>query len=136
VDAVLPEDCERARGWASLALDCELSQVERAHLNAHLADCATCATFVAGLREVTHELRAAPLPTPSRPLLPRRRSRRAPGLLAAVAVCVAAGAGGVAGELRHAPPPAAVEAHGATLTLAFRQAHYLPGARLPQRTAV
>jgi predicted anti-sigma-YlaC factor YlaD len=68
VDAVLPEDCERARARASLALDCELSQLERAHLRAHLADCASCATFVSGLREVTHELRTAPLPAPSRPL--------------------------------------------------------------------
>lgn len=132
----MPEDCERARSWASQAIDCELSQVERAHLNTHLAGCAPCSLFVVGLREVAYELRAAPLPTPSRPLLPRRRVRRAPGLLALAAVCVAAGAGGVAGELRQSPAPAAVTAHGARLTAAFRQAHYLPGARLPQRTAV
>lgn len=136
MDAVLPEDCERARGWASLALDCELSQVERAHLKTHLAGCANCSTFVAGLREVTHELRAAPLPTPSRPLLPKRRSRRVPGLLAGTAICLAAASGGLVGELRQSPPPASVTAHGSRLMLAFRQSHYLPGARLPQRTAV
>jgi predicted anti-sigma-YlaC factor YlaD len=70
VDAVLPQDCERARAHASLALDCELSELERAWLRTHLADCESCDAFVAGLREVTHELRAAPLPEPSRPLLP------------------------------------------------------------------
>jgi anti-sigma factor RsiW len=136
VDAVLPEECERARARASLALDCELSEVERAHLRVHLKRCTSCATFVAGLREVTHELRAAPLPTPSRPLLPRRRSRRVPGLLAALAVCLAAVAGGMVGELRQPTQPPGSEVHGTRLMLAFKQTHYLPGARLPQRTAV
>ena len=70
VDAVLQQDCERARAQASLALDCELSELERAWLRTHLADCESCAAFVAGLREVTLELRAAPKPKPSRPLLP------------------------------------------------------------------
>jgi predicted anti-sigma-YlaC factor YlaD len=70
VGAVLPEDCERARAHASLALDCELSELERAWLRGHLASCESCGSFVAGLREVTHELRAAPLPEPSRTLLP------------------------------------------------------------------
>ncbi len=70
VDALLPEDCERARAHASLAIDCELSELERAWLRTHLAECESCDAFVAGLREVTHELRRAPLPEPSRPLLP------------------------------------------------------------------
>ena len=70
VDAVLPEDCERARSHASLAIDCELSELERAWLRAHLDGCVGCSAFLAGLREVTHELRGAPLPEPSRPLLP------------------------------------------------------------------
>jgi anti-sigma factor RsiW len=64
MEAVLPQECERARARASLALDCELSQLERAHLRSHLDGCDSCATFVAELREVTHELRAAPLPAP------------------------------------------------------------------------
>jgi predicted anti-sigma-YlaC factor YlaD len=136
VDAVLPEDCERARAQASVALDCELSEVERAHLRAHLKGCASCASFVDGLREVTHELRAAPLPTPSRPLLPRRRSRRVPGLIAALAVCSAAVAGGLVGELRQPAQAPGGDVHGTRLMLAFTQEHYLPGAALPQRTAV
>ena len=70
VGAVLPQACERARAHASLALDCELSELERAWLRTHLAGCETCDAFVAGLREVTHELRQAELPEPSRTLLP------------------------------------------------------------------
>ena len=65
MEAILPQECERARARASQALDCELSQLERAHLRSHLDGCDSCATFVAELREVTHELRAAPLPPPS-----------------------------------------------------------------------
>jgi predicted anti-sigma-YlaC factor YlaD len=65
MEAVLPQECERARARASQALDCELSQLERAHLRSHLDGCESCAAFVAELREVTHELRAAPLPPPS-----------------------------------------------------------------------
>ena len=65
MEAVLPEECERARARASQALDCELSQLERAHLRSHLDSCDSGATFLAELREVTHELRAAALPAPS-----------------------------------------------------------------------
>ena len=65
MEAVLPQECERARARASQALDCELSQLERADLRSHLEGCDSCAMFVAELREVTHELRAAPLPPPS-----------------------------------------------------------------------
>ena len=67
MEAILPQECERARARASQALDCELSQLERAHLRSHLDGCESCATFVAELREVTHELRAAPLPSPDLP---------------------------------------------------------------------
>jgi hypothetical protein len=88
------------------------------------------------LREVTHELRAAELPPPSRPLVPRRPRRGLPGLLAALAVVAAAGGGGLAGALRRPPPAATVNAQGARLMAAFEQSHHLPGARLPQRTAV
>lgn len=126
MEAVLPQECERARAWASLALDCELSQLERAHLRTHLDGCAGCATFVAGLREVTHELRAAELPQPSRPLLPRRRLGRGPAVLALLLVVAAAGAGGLAGSLttEQSPVHAVVTSSG------------MPGARLPLRAAV
>jgi hypothetical protein len=124
VEAVLPEDCERARAWASLALDCELSQLERAHLRAHLDGCASCAVFVAGLREVTEELRAAPLPAPSRPLAPKQ-SRIGPVLLALLVVAASAALGSTAGSLRT----------GQT-AVARTVPHGLPGSRLPLRAAV
>jgi anti-sigma factor RsiW len=98
VEAVLPVACENARAQASLALDCELSQHERAQLCSHLAACGDCAAFVGGLRNLTHELRTAPLPAPSRPLLPRRTRRaRGPVLLALLTVVAAAAAGTLAG---------------------------------------
>src|SRR3954466_11257710 len=130
--AVLPAECERSREWASLAGDCELSELERAHLRMHLAECDRCADFLAGLREVTQELRAAPLPAPSRPLAPRRpRGRRVPLLLALVAIVVAAAAGGFAGSLRHSSAPARVTATGASLAALFPGvAPKAPGARL------
>jgi anti-sigma factor RsiW len=125
---VLPLACERARSWASLALDHELSELERKHLRAHLADCDDCESFLIAAREVTHELRAAPLPLPSRPLHPRaHRGLRAPLLPALLVVLAAAAGGGIAGAEKPSPPP--VAAHFVTpLTL--------PGTRLPQRTAV
>jgi hypothetical protein len=53
--------CARARFWASLRLDSELSELEGALLDAHLARCADCATFGAGADAATSALRAAPL---------------------------------------------------------------------------
>ena len=139
VDGLLAAECERARAQASLALDCELSELERAHLRSHLAGCEACAAFVAGLREVTHELRAAPLPVPSRPLVPRtHRARRLPVVVAAIAVLVAAAAaGGVAGSLRSEGAPTSVTAKGAGLARLFAaRPETLPGSRLPQQTAI
>jgi anti-sigma factor RsiW len=100
MEAVLAAECERARKWASLAVDCELSELGKTRLGAHLRACASCAEYVAGLQVVTKELRAAPLPTPSRPLVPRARRRtRLPVGLAVIAIVVAAVFGGLAGTL-------------------------------------
>ena len=38
--------CERARQWASLRLDGELSELENALLDAHLGRCQACSGFV------------------------------------------------------------------------------------------
>jgi anti-sigma factor RsiW len=129
----LPEVCERARAQTSLALDCELSELERAQLRAHLAECPDCAVFLAALRGVTHQLRAAPLPKPSRPLAPRRRSRRTALACASLAVLCAAGGGGLAGSLRssHATPTAATA--GPLPLTALVPTYGLSGARLPLR---
>ena len=110
MEAVLAAECERARKWASLAVDCELSEIGKARLRAHLRSCAACAEYAGGLRVVTQELRAAPLPTPSRPLVPRRARRgRLPVGLAVIGIVVAAMIGGLAGALH--PSSAAPRIH-------------------------
>jgi putative zinc finger protein len=127
MEAVLAAECERARALASQAVDCEVSELERRWLKAHLAECRSCESFLVALRDVTHELRAAPLPKPSRPLVPRI-GRRPPLYVAAIAVFVAALGGGVAGSLTTAPAP--LRAHVVVA------AEHLPGTRLPLRAAV
>jgi anti-sigma factor RsiW len=138
VSAFVSADCERARAGASLALDCELSELERAWVRAHVAGCPDCAAFVAGLREVTHELRAAPLPKPSRPLAPRLPRRRlVPALVVLAAVLFAAAGGGVAGSLGGSQPSPSVHVSGAKLSMLFRSTPQTrPGSRLPLRFPV
>jgi ferric-dicitrate binding protein FerR (iron transport regulator) len=136
MEAVLPAACERARAWSSLAVDCELSELERAHLRSHLAECEACTAFLVGAREIAQELRTAPLPAPSRPLAPPPR-RRVPLVLAVVAIVVAAALGGLAGSMRSPAPKPAVTASSPTqLALRFRPTTQTrPGTRLPQQTA-
>jgi hypothetical protein len=127
MEAVLAAECERARALASQAVDCELSELERMQLRTHLAGCDACETFLVKLRDVTHELRAAPLPAPSRPLVPRI-GRRPPLYLATLLIVVAAMGGTVVGSLTTAPAPLRAHAHVVAQTL--------PGTRLPVRAAL
>jgi len=53
-------NCERAREWASLELDGELSTFESALLESHLEDCRTCSEFRSAISGFTGALRAAP----------------------------------------------------------------------------
>jgi anti-sigma factor RsiW len=85
--------CSRAREWISLALDGELSELEDALLQRHLAGCAACAGYFATVRAATGELRAAP-PVPAHVEVPLPRSslgsmRRALAPIAAVLAVVA-----------------------------------------------
>ena len=102
--------CERARAWASLEVDGELSQLERRQLRAHLRACADCAAAAAEMRSLAELLRAAPVERPTQsfaPTVPRRSRRRVSAtlafrLVAAAAVTVfAASLGVVAGTLGH-----------------------------------
>jgi ferric-dicitrate binding protein FerR (iron transport regulator) len=85
--------CERARTWAALAPDGELSELERKLLDSHVQRCAACGHFAVEVAAVAAELRDAALQPLPRPLsLPIWRRRpvyarfRAVGAAAAVAV--------------------------------------------------
>jgi anti-sigma factor RsiW len=52
--------CERARQWASAAVDGELSTFERALLADHIERCASCREFSRDVTGLTTALRAAP----------------------------------------------------------------------------
>jgi predicted anti-sigma-YlaC factor YlaD len=90
--------CERARAWASLRTDGELSELESALLDAHRGRCESCRTFARGIEAVAAALRTAQLQHPE-PLVLATRSGRRTGLRAlqvAAAVVVVVSAGVVA----------------------------------------
>lgn len=85
--------CERARSWAALAPDGELSELERKLLDSHLERCSACGRFAREVAALAAELRHAALePLPRAVTVPSRRRRpayagmRAAGAAAAVAV--------------------------------------------------
>jgi predicted anti-sigma-YlaC factor YlaD len=53
-------DCERVRESVSASVDGELSQVEAAGLEPHLASCESCRLYAAGSVETARLLRSAP----------------------------------------------------------------------------
>lgn len=94
--------CARARFWASLRLDGELSELEGALLDAHLARCAACREVTTGFAGATGGLRAAPLEHPVPVALQIRRAPRR--LLASVALAAIVVAGAIAGGLVRGEP--------------------------------
>ena len=85
--------CERARSWAALAPDGELSELEGKLLDAHVARCRACGGFAAHVAAIAGELRTAALQPLPRPIsIPAWRRRhvyaraRMVGAAAAVAV--------------------------------------------------
>ncbi len=95
--------CDRAREYASLRLDGELSDFESALLDSHLERCPSCRTFADDLVAVIDRLRAAPLEQPSTAVaLPRRRFAPLRGIqvgAAAASVVTAIGIGALFGFL-------------------------------------
>jgi predicted anti-sigma-YlaC factor YlaD len=87
--------CERARSWASLRADGELSDLESALLDAHLGRCSSCDAFARDTEQIAVALRAARLEIPApfalRPRQARRTGLRALQVAAAIAVVVTAG---------------------------------------------
>jgi predicted anti-sigma-YlaC factor YlaD len=56
--------CERARTWASLRADGELSELEGALLDSHLRQCSSCDEFARASAAVAAALRASRLGRP------------------------------------------------------------------------
>jgi ferric-dicitrate binding protein FerR (iron transport regulator) len=98
--------CDRARAWAALAPDSELSELERKLLGAHLDRCHACAEFAVEVAAVAASLRAAalqPLPKPVSVPVWRRRPVYARVQAIGAAAAVAAMALGVASRAPLAP---------------------------------
>jgi predicted anti-sigma-YlaC factor YlaD len=95
--------CERARQWAALALDDELSELESRLLARHLDTCSACADWAAAIGGATDLLRADPLESPAGAIAlgEARRDGRSPlrRRLAVAAVAVAAAVGTLVGAL-------------------------------------
>lgn len=93
----LHRGCARAREWASLRIDSELSELERLLLRRHLSRCDGCRAFADALAAATKVVRATPIERPSRalepvpPRAPRARRLRYGLVAAAAAAMVAAG---------------------------------------------
>jgi anti-sigma factor RsiW len=103
--------CARARFWASLRVDGELSELEGALLDAHLARCAECSATAAGFGASTEALRSARLERLAPVSLDLPKSpRRLLALIAVASVLVLAViTGGVLrGQPSHTPVPHAV----------------------------
>lgn len=102
--------CDRARLWASLSVDAELSELERALLRAHAASCPACRRYARELEAIATELRSAPQGEPARPVWTEPRARRVAARrwqlgIAAASVAASLVAGGLAGRLTSAERP-------------------------------
>jgi anti-sigma factor RsiW len=101
-------DCERMRGYVSASVDGELSEVEQAMIEAHLAWCPACRAFAAGSAETARVLRESPLEELTFQFaLPGRRravARKLQVVGVAAAIAVAVGVGSTLGQ---APVPSA-----------------------------
>jgi predicted anti-sigma-YlaC factor YlaD len=117
--------CERARQWASLRADGELSEFEGLLLAAHLSRCSECRAFRRDVDRMAAALRGSPLEQPSFPIdVPGRRrlgarvvhiGSAAAAAALALAVVLTGGLSTIAGSTRtHAPS-------GATTSSLLRQ---------------
>lgn len=108
--------CDRARAWAALLPDPELSELERKLLDRHLAGCSRCRGFAREVVAVTELIRheeLVPLPHPVSVPSWRRRTAltaRLGSLGAAAAVAVMA-----VGIASRAPLPVADDSRGSRL---------------------
>jgi predicted anti-sigma-YlaC factor YlaD len=122
----LTKQCERARESASLRLDGELSEFERALLAAHLSKCEGCRSFAAELEAVTARVRSTPLERLEQPVvLPSRRrllTRRPVEVAAAAALMLTAlGIAGALSTIESANPTISFGAPGVGNTIESRE---------------
>jgi predicted anti-sigma-YlaC factor YlaD len=144
--------CERARQWASLRVDGELSELEGALLDAHVGRCASCRAFVTEADRIAAALRAvAPEPPPAPVVVDLPKRRAAPPRLlqtavAAALIVLAAGLGsllGVAGRSGSATP-SAVPRHTAMVATedspnalrALRRPNLIDSSHIPRNRAI
>ncbi len=101
--------CDRTRGYVSASLDGELSQVEGARLETHLASCAACRAYAADVAESSRLLRETALEELDFPIvLPRRRlavARKLQVAAAAAAIAAAVGLSTVVGTTSQSGRP-------------------------------
>jgi len=84
-------DCERMRSLISTSLDGEVSEVERATADAHLAACGACRAYAASLAETSRMIQATPLEELRFPIvLPSHRLRLARTMQLGTAVAAVA----------------------------------------------
>jgi anti-sigma factor RsiW len=116
--------CDRAREWASLRLDCELSELESALLDAHLDRCAECREFADEVDVATQTLRSAQLEPLTAPVvLPTRGvgtgTRAFQAVVASALVLVAAGLGSLFGILSSSGGAPSRSASAGSIVVAF-----------------
>ena len=97
--------CSRARFWVSLRLDDQLSELESALLDAHLAGCGSCRSFAADAAVTTAGLRAAPLEHHASVAVSVPRRRAARPLMVALTAVLLAGAAVAGGLVRNVLAP-------------------------------
>jgi anti-sigma factor RsiW len=97
MDAAPGQLCARARFWASLRVDGELSELESALLDSHLGRCAECRRYAVGVTSATALLReqAPAVPAPVTLTAAPAPARFLLGATAAVLVVLAAALGGL-----------------------------------------
>jgi predicted anti-sigma-YlaC factor YlaD len=138
---MLEKGCDRAHAWASLELDGELSELERALLDTHLSRCPECAREVTQMRAVARLMRETPPERPSEPVYVARRSHapRHLALRAAIAATLAVGAAGLgvlAGHVGGTKPPSAPATNSDIAILPIDARKDVQGLRVPRNRAV
>jgi anti-sigma factor RsiW len=114
--------CDRFRALSSASLDGELSELDAARLEAHLAVCPSCSAYATTTHAASRLVRETPLEEPSFPIVvPSRRlvvARKLQVAAAAAAVAVTVGLSVAVGTI--GGPSAARSSHRPTQSAKLR----------------